>query len=105
MVGGRPTIWCARFSVHVNRPCFQFLHAAPSLQKLVLSAVSNRDTQPISVHARSLGKLQIRRGASAFLLSAFFTRFARWTQYYRAIVRFTVGCAGHITGLHFGACM
>src|SRR5262245_36822474 len=105
MVGGGPTIWCARFSVRVGRRYFQSLHATPSLQKLALSAISNQDLQPISVHARSLGKLQIRRGASAFLLSAFFTRFARWTQYYRAIVRFTVGCAGHITGLHFGACM
>src|SRR6266496_1824413 len=64
MVGGRPTIWCARFSVHVDRRCFQSLHAAPSLQKLVPSAINNRDTQPISERARSPGRLQIRRGAS-----------------------------------------
>jgi hypothetical protein len=105
MVGGGPTIWYARCSVHVNRRCFQSPHAAQSLQKLALSAINNRDLQPISVHARSPGKLQIRRGASAFLLSAFFPRFARWTRSYRAIARSTAGCTKHIPSLHFGASM
>ena len=102
---GPPITWRARSLAHVNRRCFRSLHAAPYLQKLALSTVSNQDMQPISVHARSPGRLQFRQGASPFLLSAFFPRFARWTRPYRAIGRSTAGCAKRILSLHFGASM
>src|SRR5215469_2136578 len=103
--GGLRTTRSARFSARADRRCFRFLHVAQSLQKLARSTVSNRDGQPISVHARSPGRLQFRRGASPFLISPFFPRFARWTRSSRATARSMAGCAKRILSLHFGASM
>src|SRR5262249_16331216 len=96
---------CARFSARADRRYFRSLHVAQCLQRLALSAISNRDAQPISVHAWSLGRLQFRQGGSRFLLSVFFPRFARWTRSYGPTARFTAGYGKRILSLPFGASM